>query len=435
MLPTILGFLIIIVLLVLIMKEKAAAPVIFATVPVIAALILGYGLKDITGWFQAGFQSTANNAALAIFGILYFAMMNDIGMFDDIVGFITKKFANSVTLVFIACWLVAVISTLDGASPSTILVTAPTMIPIFQKMKIRPVNCAFIITIVVGIFQYLPYTGMMMAVASAMSTDVGALWMQMIPAFIFGLALSFVLVFFMSKQEAKRIAAGKNDYLVANAEAGEVKAAQYSDWHLKMRPINLILTAILMICLLTNTVRAQVAFGVALPIALILNYTSSRGQAGVIKKHAHVAMFVAVTFLMSGVYSQIMSGTGMMDSMVSALLNVLPESVGSHISIIFGALALPLGFVLGPDAFYFGVMPAVGGVAASYGISTAAFCATILIGKGIGMLFSPTTPNLYLMTDMCKVDVKEYFKFTAIPLFLFSLVVLLAACILGVATV
>ena len=435
MLPTILGFLIIVVLLVLIMKEKAAAPVIFATIPVVAAVILGAGLQDLTGWFQAGFQSTANNAALAIFGILYFAMMNDIGMFDDIVAFITKKFSNSVTFVFIACWLVAVISTLDGASPSTILVTAPTMIPIFRKMRIRPVNCAFIITAVVGVFQYLPYTGMMMAVSSAMSIDVGGLWIQMIPAFVVGLAGSFVLALILSKLEAKRIACGKNDYLAIAQNSVQQTEAQYSPWHLKMRPVNLILTAILLICLLTNTVKAQVAFGVAFAVALFINYPTSRGQAGVIKKHANMAMFVAVTFLMSGVYSQIMSGTGMMDGMVQFLIHLLPQSLGSHIGIIFGILALPLGFVLGPDAFYFGIMPAVGGVAVSYGISVESFCATVLIGKGIGMLFSPTTPNLYLLTDMCKADVKEYFKFTAIPLFLFSLAVLAAACILGVATV
>ncbi len=435
MLPTILGFLIIIILMILIMKSKAVAPVIFATVPVVAALILGYGLKDITGWFQAGFQATANNAALAIFGILYFAMMNDIGMFDDIVNFITKKFANSVLLVFIACWLVAVISTLDGASPSTILVTAPTMVPIFKKMKIRLVNCAFIITMVVGVFQYLPYTGMMMAVSSAMGVDVGNLWVQMIPAFVAGLVLTLVLTVILAKLEEKRIKSGKNDNLVTGSEADEIKTAQYSEWHLKTRKFNILLTIILLVLLLTNTVRAQVAFGVMFPIALVLNYPNSKGQAGVIKKHANMAMFVAVTFLMSGVYAQIMSGTGMMDGMVQFLINLLPESLGSHISIIFGILALPLGFVLGPDAFYFGIMPAVGGVAVRYGVSVEAFCATILIGKGIGMLFSPTTPNLYLLTDMTKTDVKDYFKFTAVPLFVLSLVVLAIACVLGVATV
>ncbi len=435
MLPTILGFLIIIILMILIMKSKAVAPVIFATVPVVAALILGYGLKDITGWFQAGFQATANNAALAIFGILYFAMMNDIGMFDDIVNFITKKFANSVLLVFIACWLVAVISTLDGASPSTILVTAPTMVPIFKKMKIRLVNCAFIITMVVGVFQYLPYTGMMMAVSSAMGADVGNLWVQMIPAFAAGLALTLVLTIILAKLEEKRIKSGKNDNLISESNSDEIKTAQYSEWHLKTRKINLLLTVILLVLLLTNTVKAQVAFGVMFPIALVLNYPNSKGQAGVIKKHAHMAMFVAVTFLMSGVYSKIMAGTGMMDGMVQFLINLLPESLGSHISIIFGILALPLGFVLGPDAFYFGIMPAVGGVAVKYGVSVEAFCATILIGKGIGMLFSPTTPNLYLLTDMTKTDVKDYFKFTAVPLFVLSLVVLAIACVLGVATV
>lgn len=430
---TIIGILVVVALIVLLLTDKLSVPVALIMLPVIGALLLGNPLTDIAKWTVSGLQSAAANTTLAILGITYFAMMNDLGLFDPIVNAVTKRIGDNVIMAFVICWLVAVISTLDGASPSTILVTAPTMYPIFKKMKIRPVNLAFIISVVVGVFQYFPYTGMMMAVSVAMETEASQLWTQMVPAYICGLILSLLVTVGFAFLEKKRIAAGKNDYLADLGDTVESKNAVLSDYHKKTRPFNMILTVILLAVLLSNTLNAVMTFLLAFSIAVVVNYPKVKEQSGVFRKYAPMAMFVVVTFLTAGAYSTIMSNSGMMTAMVEAILKLFPASVGAHIPFILGVFALPLGFVLGPAAYYNGLMPIIGGMAAGYGISTPQFCATMLVGKGIGMLCSPTTPNLYLMTDMCKVSAKEYFKSAFLPLWGISIIVLLFACVTGVA--
>ncbi len=431
MLVTVMGVLVVVALIVLLLTEKPSVPVALISLPVIGALILGYSLPEIAKWTSDGLKSAAPNTTLAILGITFFAMMNDLGMFDPIVNSVTKHIGNSVIMAFVICWVVAVISTLDGASPSTILVTAPTMYPIFKKMKIRPVNLAFIITVVVGVFQYLPYSGMTLAAAVAMQTDAGDLWANLIPCFIFGLVLSFVVTLIFAVLEGKRIAAGKNDYLAEVADTAEVKTVELSDYHKKTRIFNIILTVALLAVLLSNKLNSVMAFFIAFCLAVVVNFPNVKQQSGVFRKYAPMCMFVVITYLTAGAYGTIMSSSGMMNAMVEALLSIFPESIGAHVPFIMGVFGVPLGFFLGGAAYYNGLMPVLGGMAAGYGISNLSYCGTMMVGKGIGMLCSPTTPNLYLMTDMCKVSAKEYFKQAFIPLWLISIVVLIFGCITG----
>lgn len=434
-LTTVMGIIVVVALIALLLTDRLSAPIALIMLPLIAALILGFSITDIAKWSANGFVSAASNCVVAIFAVTYFAMMNDQGIFDGIINAVTKKIGNSVVMAFVICWLVAVITSLGANSAPAILVTAPTMYPIFKKMKIRPINLAFIISLVAGIFQYLPYSSMTMSASVAMKTDASKLWLHLMPTYIFGLALSLVVSIIFGLLEGKRIAAHKNDALaLAEDDSANAKTVERSDWHRKTRVFNLLLTAVLLVVLLTNLITASVVFVIALFIALVVNFPNVRGQIGVIRKYAPMSMFVVLTFLTAGAYGTIMGKSGMMTAMVKCIISIFPASIGAHVPFILGVFGVPLGFVLGGAAYYNGLMPVLGGMASSYGISTTSYCATMMLGKGIGMLCSPTTPNLYLLTDMCKVSPKEYFKYAFLPLWLISIIVLIFGCIVGVAT-
>ena len=434
MLTTILGFAIIIALVLLIMKEKACAPIIFAVLPVIAAMILGYSVSEIVPMYVSGFSKNARNAVLAMFSVSYFFMMNEVGAFDPIVNAIVKRCSGNIILVFIAATIISMVTTLDGQSASTIVVTAPVMYPIFKKMKIRPENLAFIITVTVGVFMYLPYTSAMMAVSTALEVPVEEIWSQILPSFGIGIIACFVLAVLMAINEKKRIAAGKNDYLDAEmAEASGSGIKELTARQKKLLPFNWIMTVILMICLFTSIVDSAVLFVFMFALCVFVNYPNSKEQVGMIRKSAPMAMFVAVIFLIAGGYSNVMQETGMMDAMVGALLGIAPEFMMRFLHDLIGVVSVPLNFFLGADTFYFGLVPLAGNIATSFGVPVIGYCITVMIGKGIGMLCSPTTPNLYLLTDMCHVSTKSYFKFTFLKLWAFSVVILVLSWIFGIA--
>lgn len=434
MLTTILGFAIIIALVVLIMKEKACAPVIFAVLPVVAALILGYSVNEIIPMYVNGFSKNARNAVLAMFSVSYFFMMNEVGAFDPIVNAIVKKCSGNVILAFVAATIISMLTTLDGQSASTIVVTAPVMYPIFRKMKIRPENLAFIITVTVGVFMYLPYTSAMMAVSTALEIPVEQVWAQILPSFGIGIVACFVLAVIMAINEKKRIDAGKNDYLIDEmVEDNTSGTKELTDRQKKLLPFNWTMTVILMICLFTSIVDSAVLFVFMFSLGVFVNFPNSKQQVDMVRKSAPMAMFVAVIFLIAGGYSNVMSETGMMDAMVGAMLGIAPDFMMRFLHDVIGVVSVPLNFFLGADTFYFGLVPLAGNIATSFGVPVIGYCITVMIGKGIGMLCSPTTPNLYLLTDMCHVSTKSYFKFTFLKLWLFSIVILILSWIIGVA--
>ena len=87
----IVGFVLMVVLMVVLIKGWVSPPVAFITLPLVAAAAAGFGVKDISGFIKAGMSSMLNTAVLFIFSISYFTLMDEIGLFDPIINFLTKK--------------------------------------------------------------------------------------------------------------------------------------------------------------------------------------------------------------------------------------------------------------------------------------------------------------------------------------------------------
>lgn len=127
-------------------------------IPIACGLYTGnFSLKDMSACITGGIQNTASLGIMAAFAVLYFTMMNDLGVFDVIVNFITRHIGNHIYPVLVATFFVSIASHLDGQAPSTILVTIPAMYPFFKKLKIRPQILAYILSLAVGIWNFLPW--------------------------------------------------------------------------------------------------------------------------------------------------------------------------------------------------------------------------------------------------------------------------------------
>ena len=81
---TAVGFLMLLIIVVLLLTGKVSLPPIFVVVPVVACLICGFGLAQINDFIGTGLKSVLNTVALFTFAVLYFSILNDVGMFDVI---------------------------------------------------------------------------------------------------------------------------------------------------------------------------------------------------------------------------------------------------------------------------------------------------------------------------------------------------------------
>ena len=84
------GFALMIILMFVLIKEKMAPPLAFILLPLIAAVLAGFGMEDIAGFIKTGMNTMLSTAILFIFSISYFTMMSDAGLFDPIINFLIK---------------------------------------------------------------------------------------------------------------------------------------------------------------------------------------------------------------------------------------------------------------------------------------------------------------------------------------------------------
>ncbi|MGW8115198.1 SLC13 family permease [Caproicibacterium sp. NSD3] len=127
------GFILMIILMVVLIKSWVSPPVAFISLPLIAALIAGYSVEQIGGFVGDGMKSMLGTAILFVFSISYFTMMDEIGLFDPIINFLTKKAG----MIVVAILLTTFIAHLDGSGATTFLIVVPAFLSIIKRIGFR----------------------------------------------------------------------------------------------------------------------------------------------------------------------------------------------------------------------------------------------------------------------------------------------------------
>ena len=425
------GFLIIIVMMLLIFRSKALPAFCFAVLPIIGALICGFSLADISEFIGKGVGSTWQTAILFIFSVTYFGIMNDAGLFDKLVDGLVKKAGKNITLILIFTSIIAMIGHIDGAAATTYLITIPTMLPIYKKMHIRPTVLLLLCGAATGIMTLVPWGGPPIRAAPTANVDATELWIKMIPMQIFGLVSLIGIAIYLGVVETKRLA--KLGLVAAETEeTDEEKSVDLSLKRPKLLWFNLIFTIVLIIALVQKWLPTYAVFMVGTIIVLAVNYPDPQLQQKRIQAHAPSSIMLTVTLLCAGIFLGVMTQTGMVLEMSKVLISALPVGLQRYLHYIVGALGAPLGMVLGPDPYYYGIMPIIGQIVEPFGVTLDTVGRAMLIGENVGLSVSPVVPPTFLAIGLAGVDLKEHIKFSFLPLWALSVVMMLFAIIVGI---
>ncbi|MDD6283171.1 MAG: SLC13 family permease [Oribacterium sp.] len=426
------GFILIVIMVALIMSGKIALPPILILLPVIASLVLGYGFKDIKGFLDTGLGSVLNTAVLFSFAVIYFNVLGDAGMFDLIVGKVMQYIGNSIPLVLIMTCLLTMISHLDGSGATTMLITIPTMLPLFQKMKIKPTWLLFYVGLVSGVENMLPWTSAQARVAAATNVDAYEIWRMVLPIQIVGFVILLASCFFIGNY-LKRQGCGVSDEEFAELKQGIVKEKEpVLKVSKTVMAIDIIMTIVLVLAMLFKLINTNLAFMVGLSIALILNCKSAKEQTAQIKKHGSNALNMVMMIFAIGVLVGTLKDTGMMQAMTDALLGILPKSAGRHIPMIVALFSVPLSMAVGSDTVYMVMTPIFGQMAMAYGGTMEAAVIGALIGSCIAANLCLVGPTPYLALGLAGVDMKDNLRANFLPTWILGIVLALVAGVLGV---
>lgn len=444
------GFILVVVMVAMVIWGKIALPPILIILPTIAVIILGLMgylvppkaeapapmdpimcFKTLQGYLGTGLSSTLNTAALFTFAVVFFNVLGDAGMFDLIVSKAMRYIGNSVTMILLMTCVLCSIAHLDGSGATTWLITVPTMLPLFKKMRISPIVLLLYVALVSGVENMLPWTSALARVSASTGVDARELWTALLPTQIIGMVLLYASCFIVGPMLKKR-GCGMTDEEFAEVKSGMF---QNSDPVLKVGRgvlyFDMAFLVLLVVCLLMGWINTNVAFMIGLSIALVVNCKDAKEMTAQIKKHGANALNMVMIIFSIGMLVGVMKDSGMMNAMTDTLVGLMPESMGTHLTFIIALLSVPLSMAVGSDTLYMVMAPIFGNMAIAFGGTMMAGAAACVIGACVAVNLCLVAPTPYLALGLCGVEMKDNLKYCFLPTWALGIFLAVVAAITG----
>ena len=459
----ILGLVTIIAIVITLFKSKTQPAIAFIVWPAILGLVLvifgRHSFDDLAAMIKAGFNSTGPTAALFVFSVLYFGIMTDAGMFDVIINKLMKLVGDSVEGVCLMTAVIALIGHLDGGGASTFCIVVPAMLPVYKKMHMRKTTLLRIAVIGMGVLNLMPWAGPTMRAASVLGMEAGALWKTLLPIQIAGIILTLVHAFLAGVQEKKR-GAGLHGKLAMEhgdiaLEEGEQVAASNSDLaRPKLFLFNILLTLGVIAMLIWDVFPSYVPFMLGTAIALFVNYGfTAKMHKKIINLHAGPALMMCSTLMGAAVLMGILtSSIGADGKVISAKVleipedaklsvvrclagivsDILPSFLGQNLPLVIGILSVPLALAFDTDSYFYGMLPVMIAIGQSFGVQALPIAVAMVVCRNCATFISPMVPATLLGTGLADVDIKDHIKASFFYVWIFSILCMLFAVLLGI---
>ena len=426
----IIGFVMVLVLIVCLIKKIVIPPIAFILLPTIAALVAGFDPLTVNKFAASGISKMVSTVSLFVFSISFFSLMSDQGVFDPVVNFLIKKAGTNVTLVLLATAAVAIIGHLDGSGATTFIITITAMLPLFKKLKMDNRALMMLVCVAIGVMNVCPWGGPTIRAATVLETDPNILWHRLLPVQGFMLAITFVVAFLQSgiqKRRIKKLGLTVDDSAIEEAAADKgPKVSTALQWW------NFLVVVAVIVVLMVGWLNPAYTFMLALALTLPFNIKSLKEQNGKLKNYGVAAMSMVVTLFAAGIFTGVLSGTGMLNAMASAVVTIIPPDLGRYTHFIVACFAVPLIMCLGTDSFYFGLLPVVVGIASQFGVNPQDVACVLLVAENVGVMISPLSPAMYLGLGLLEIDVGEHIKYSLAWIWGVSLLAIAACIVLGV---
>jgi citrate-Mg2+:H+ or citrate-Ca2+:H+ symporter, CitMHS family len=390
-----LGFGMVLTFIVIVMAKWVSPQVALALIPVVFGLIAGEA-SEIGKMMMDGIRETAPTGVLLIFGILYFGIMMDVGLFDPVVAFILKLVKGDPLKVIVGTGVLSLFVALVGEGAITYMIVVSAMLPLYTRLGIRPIVLTVVAMMGAGIMHLLPWAGPSARVMIILNEDASQVFNPLIGSMIAGSVWVVMVSYYFGIKERRRLGVTHISELPEN----EKKTP-------KLIWVNLLLTLTLMVTLLVNLLPLVVLFIIALAIALLINYPKLSDQRTRLAAHAGNALAVSSMVFAAGIFTGILDGTNMLNAMGQSFIRFIPESWGSNMPVITALTSMPFTFSVSNDAYYFGIVPLAVEAGKHFGVPALEVGRASLMGQPFHLL-SPLVPSTYLLVGMAGVNYADH---------------------------
>jgi len=426
---SILGFGMVLTFMYLIMTKRLSPLVALIGIPIIFALIGGFG-SEVDDMILEGIRKIAPTGVMLMFAILYFGVMIDAGLFDPLVRGILAVVKGDPLKITLGTAVLALLISLDGDGSTTYMITISAMLPLYRRLGMNALHMTCLAILSSGIMNLTPWGGPTARAATALNVDPAEVFLPLIPAMALACAGVLLLAVYLGLRERKRLGVLTYPDIEPAHNTPPETGTDASIQRPHLRWVNLALTVALMVALMLGLLPMPVLFMAWFAIALMVNYPGLAEQRERVVSHAGNVLAVVSLIFAAGIFTGILSNTGMVEAMSRSFLAAIPDSFGPYLATITAVASMPFTFFMSNDAFYFGVLPILSEAAGHYAITPLEMARASLAGQPVHLL-SPLVPSTYLLCGLAKVDFADHQRFTLKWAVLISLVLLGSGLMLG----
>lgn len=427
---TLMAIILVAIVVATVLTKKVPFNFVLLIVPMICALILGYSVSEISDFVLEQFASMMKSTGfMLLFAFLYFTMLTETGMFDTIVGAITKKLGSkmNVIVIMILTSLVGGFSIMTGNFTPAYLITFPILVPLYKKFDFDREAAFIIAQTAMSAMCFIPWGIGMAYTAMASGIDTAELSAASVPwAFCFIPAIILQWVYF-GIQHKKRV--GTFGVVKENVEVKEKEEEEKPNLRPKLFWINLILFIVYMVALGVFSVPAYLVFIIATVVTAMMNYPKNYSE--MFGKVGPMYLNILVMLLAINVYQAVFNSTGMVDSLSTDLIAVCPEFLLRYFHIIMLLLSVIIIYFV-PFQIFNALYPLFVSIGAGFGIAPVAMIAPFVCNLSLATSSTPTNSATYLGCALTETEVPHYCK-KAVPIqTVTNAIVILTAIIFGV---
>ncbi|MFE7225728.1 CitMHS family transporter [Nocardioides sp. NPDC057577] len=420
-----LGFATIGVFLALTMTKRLSVLIALVLVPVTAAVVGGFA-GDLGKLVADGMLTVAPVAIMITFAVLYFSLMVDEGLFDPAITRITRWAHGDPVKITVGTAVLTLLVALDGDGASTFLITVSAMLPIYQRLGMRPIVLAGVVCLGAGVMNMVPWGGPTARAMAALDADSSDIFVPLLPSMVAGVVWVLFAAYLIGRRERTRIgiegAAVAETGTPGGATAGggtpagtmtDIATSTTTSRGQRVRFwFNALLTVALVVALLMQRMPLEVLFAVAFAIALLVNRPTWPGQQALLERHGYNVLLVTSMIFAAGVFTGVLNGTGMITALAETLVSTIPQGAGGALPVITAITSMPMSLVFTPDAYYFGVMPVLAETTAGLGGDPHEIARAAILGQmTTGFPLSPLTASTFILVGMTAVNFGDHQRF------------------------
>ncbi|MDY2903783.1 MAG: citrate:proton symporter [Caecibacter massiliensis] len=423
----ILGFAIIFITVLLILKKIMNPLPAFIIVPVLCAVIGGYG-ETISDIIVKGIYIVAPIGVMFIFATLFFGVILTAGTLKPYMNFFIRAAGRNPIKICVGLGLLTFLVHTSGSGAVTYMLLIPPMISIFDMLGMRRITLTTIIGLSAGLQNTQPWGATAQRCMAAFQIGINDLWIPLVVPLGVGMCCIVCIDGFLGWQEKRRIPVNK---IIFNAK--REKENPYGAYE---RPGNIMMNSFLVVATLEGLVSGYLSsvavFMIAFSVALLINYPNPEDQKFIISHYAKNALTMSGVVFATGVLVGILNETGMITAMAYAIATIIPESMGIHLPLIMGIASVPASLIFDPSSFYFGVLPVLAEVGNLNGVDTMSIVRAAFLGQmNMGFPFSPLTGSTFVLLGLSGVSLADHQKHTLPWAFLVTLIMLSTAVFTG----